>query len=225
MPQPPLVVHSFSALESTAPAREEIRYWGRRNHAHRRVQATPPCRAGKEATCYWNMSVGLAREHARLGRWTVHRMLVLSLILPGSLVLVSDCVLIVLGGVSAREDLPCRRGRSGTLTIVPSSPALGSGLSVSEEEEERGGIDRMCRVGESDRVRTVVGGDAVVVDHAAGVEGVAGLLAGAAAVQDPAVLPVPQQRRDFRFQGQGGQGGEKKASASVPFAGEYPTES
>jgi len=170
------------------------------------------------------MSVGLAREHARLGRWTVHRMLVLSLILPGSLVLVSDCVLIVLGGVSAREDLPCRRGRSGTLTIVPSSPALGSGLLVSEEEEERGGIDRMCRVGESDRVRTVVGGDAVVVDHAAGVEGVAGLLAGAAAVQDPAVLPVPQQRRDFRFQGQGGQE-KKKQAHQYPFAGEYPTES
>ena len=77
---------------------------------------------------------------------------------------------------------------------------------------------------ESDRVRTVVGGDAVVVDHAAGVEGVAGLLTGAAAVQDPAVLPVPQQRRDFRFHGQGGQE-KKEASASVPFAGEYPTES
>jgi len=60
--------------------------------------------------------------------------------------------------------------------------------------------------------RTVVGGDAVVVDHAAGVEGVAGLLAGAAAVQDPAVLPVPQQRRDFRFHGQGGQ--EKKKEAN-----------
>ena len=50
---------------------------------------------------------------------------------------------------------------------------------------------------------TVVGVDAVVVDHAAGVEGVAGLLAGAAAVQDPAVLAVPQQRRDFHFQGPG----------------------
>jgi hypothetical protein len=45
---------------------------------------------------------------------------------------------------------------------------------------------------------TVVCGDAVVVDHAAGVEGVAGLLAGAATVQDAAVLAVPQQRRDFR---------------------------
>lgn len=45
--------------------------------------------------------------------------------------------------------------------------------------------------------RTVVCGDAVVVDHAAGVEGVAGLLARAAAVQDAAVLAVPQQRRDF----------------------------
>jgi hypothetical protein len=41
-------------------------------------------------------------------------------------------------------------------------------------------------------------GDAVVVDHAAGVEGVAGLLAGAATVQDAAVLAVPQQRRDLR---------------------------
>lgn len=75
---------------------------------------------------------------------------------------------------------------------------------------------------ESGECVTVVGVDAVVVDHAAGVEGVAGLLAGAAAVQDPAVLPVPQQRRDFHFQGRWTR---KKASASVPFAGEYPTES
>ena len=73
-------------------------------------------------------------------------MLVLSLTLSGSLVLVSDCVLIVLGGVSAHEDLACDRGRSGTLTMVPSSPALGSGLSVFRIEEERG-IDRLCRVG------------------------------------------------------------------------------
>jgi len=69
---------------------------------------------------------------------------------------------------------------------------------------------------ESDRVRTVVGGDAVVVDHAAGVESVAGLLAGAAAVQDPAVLPVPQQRRDFHYQGQGGW--TKKKANQYPFS-------
>lgn len=72
-------------------------------------------------------------------------------------------------------------------------------------------------------MRTVVGVDAVVVDHAAGVERVAGLLAWAAAVQDPAVLAVPQQRRDFRFQGTRWTRGKKEeASASVqyPFAGE-----
>jgi len=89
------------------------------------------------------MSVGLAREHARLGvtragRWTVHRMLVLSLILSGSLVLVPDCVLIVLGGVSAREHLACGRD----LTIVPFSPAL---VFLFSEEGRR--IDRKCRVG------------------------------------------------------------------------------
>ena len=44
----------------------------------------------------------------------------------------------------------------------------------------------------------MVVGDAVVVDHAAGVQGVTGSLAGAAAIQDPAVLPVPQDRRNFR---------------------------
>ena len=65
-------------------------------------------------------------------------MLVLSLILSGSLVLVSDCVLIVLGGVSAREHLACGRD----LTIVPFSPAL---VFLFSEEGRR--IDRKCRVG------------------------------------------------------------------------------
>jgi hypothetical protein len=45
---------------------------------------------------------------------------------------------------------------------------------------------------------TVVVGDAVVVDHAAGVQGVAGFLAGAAAVEDSAVFSVPQDRSNFR---------------------------
>ena len=42
---------------------------------------------------------------------------------------------------------------------------------------------------------TTLGLDAVIVVHAAGVEGVARRLAGAAAVQDAAVLAVPQERR------------------------------
>lgn len=40
-----------------------------------------------------------------------------------------------------------------------------------------------------------LGLDAVVVVHAAGVEGVAGPLAGAPAVEDAAVLAVPQEGR------------------------------
>lgn len=68
---------------------------------------------------------------------------------------------------------------------------LLSDLFVSDSRRRK-----MC--GAERRCRTVVGGDAVVVDHAAGVQGVAGLLAGAAAVEDSAVLPVPQHRRDFR---------------------------
>jgi len=39
----------------------------RGNHAHRRVQATPPCRAGKDATCSWR-AVRAARARARTCR-------------------------------------------------------------------------------------------------------------------------------------------------------------
>lgn len=143
--------------------------------------------------------------------------------------------LIALGGVSAREHRTSGQGRSGTKpnqTIAPFSaassiPALG--FRIQEKKDELI-VENMQKSWESACVRTVVGVDAVVVDHAAGVEGVAGLLAGAAAVQDPAVLPVPQQRRDFHFSGTraGGhthRGKEKQARQYTLPAGEHPTES
>jgi len=104
----------------------------------------------------------------------------------------------LLPDVALVKDLPCEHGRLDD--ALYDERRLADAALIPRERRPRRvhpvEAAQQVLVAPGVQVVIVVGGNAVVVDHATGVQGVAGLLAGAAAVEDSAVFPVPQHRRD-----------------------------